>query len=118
MPDHIYTVMAQPPDDVPFDEFTRWFDVHVGQIMELPGWVAAERFKIDFVRGSFDPPPFSYLVRYEIEGSFEAAWSELRKAVDGGRMEMAEWFSRMAVCGWSGIPDADRVEAQSGLTPA
>lgn len=96
-----YLVLSRPPDDVSAEEFNRWFDGHVDQLLELPGWVAAQRLELHYVRGTLEePPPFSYYVLYEIEGDFEVAMKHLRAAVDSGRIHFEEWFPRTTSGGW------------------
>jgi hypothetical protein len=96
-----YLVLAQPPEGVTEEEYNRWFDGHVQQILELPGFVAARRLEMHYVRGSVpDPPPFTYYCLYEIEGDFDAAMRALRTAVDGGKMHFEEWMPRMVSAGW------------------
>ena len=109
MADNVFIVLSEPPPDLPAETFNAWYDLHCRQILELPAFVAAERFSLRFVRGtSGDPPAFSYYVRYEIEGEFEEAWGQLRAAVDGGRMEIPDWFKTVHTEGWHGTPIGER----------
>jgi hypothetical protein len=109
-----YLVLAKPPDNVSASDFNQWFDGHVQQLLTLPGWVAAERLEMHFVRGSVDePPPFTYYVRYEIEGDFATAMKALRTAVDSGHVHFEEWFPRMISAGWECRPLGGRVVAAS-----
>ena len=112
MADHELVVLSRPPDGVSDDEYNAWYDVHVREVLRLPGFVAAERLTLQFGSATSDPPErFTFLTRYEIDGSFEDAWRELRAAVDGGRMTFAEWFSRVESQGWRGTPIGARISA-------
>lgn len=112
MADHELVVLSRPPDGVSDDEYNAWYDVHVREVLGLPGFVAAERLTLQFVSATSDPPQrFTFLTRYEIDGSFEDAWRELRAAVDGGRMTLAEWFSGVESQGWHGTPIGARFSA-------
>jgi hypothetical protein len=110
--DHVFVVLSEPPAGLPEDEINSWYDLHVRQILALPGFVAAERFALRFVRGSAgEAPGFTYYVRYEIEGDFDRAWMALREAVDSGRMDIPDWLSQVRSAGWEGSPLGGRVVA-------
>ena len=110
--DHELLVLSRPPDEVSDDAYNDWYDTHVREILELPGFVAAERLTLQFVSATSEPPErFTFLTRYEISGSFEDAWAELRAAVDGGHMTFASWFGDVVSQGWRCTPIGDRVTA-------
>ena len=105
MAEHVFIVMSDPLADVPFDEFDAFYDLHVREILALPGWVAAERYSLRFIHSkSGVQPPFGHCVRYEIDGDFDAAWTALRAAVEAGQLTLPEWFSRLQTAGWQGTP--------------
>ena len=57
---------ATDGDDV---EFNRWYDeVHLKEVLEAPGFVAAERFDLADAQMAEDDRPHRYLAIYEIEG--------------------------------------------------
>jgi hypothetical protein len=110
MPDHVFFVLSNPPAEVSREEYEEWYDVHVRQVVELPGFVGAERAALEFLRSSSgEQPPFAYAVRYEIDGDFEAAMRALRSAVDGGRMVFPDWYPGVNSAGWK-MRDLGRVE--------
>jgi hypothetical protein len=110
MADHELVVLSRPPDGVSDDEYSDWYEIHVREVLALSGFVAAQRSALQFVSATTDPSErFTFLTRYEIEGSFEDAWRELRAAVDGGRMTFADWFGRVESQGWQGTPIGARV---------
>jgi hypothetical protein len=112
MADHELLVLSRPPHGVSDAEYNDWYDIHVREILALPGFVAAERLSLQFVSATTDPAErFTFLTRYEIDGPFEDAWSELRGAVDGGCMTFAEWFGRVESQGWRGTPIGARISA-------
>jgi hypothetical protein len=55
------------------DAFNRWYtDQHVGDVLAIPGFKAAQRFK--FVDTSFaEQPAWRYLALYEFEGDDPSA---------------------------------------------
>lgn len=75
---HVLVVLS---DAVPGreDEYNDWYTgTHLREIVETPGFVAAQRFRL--VSPSDDPAPHSYLAIYEIEGDLD----EAREALAAG----------------------------------
>jgi hypothetical protein len=112
MADHELVVLSCPPDGVSDAEYNDWYETHVREVLTLPGFVAAQRLALQFVSATTEPSErFTFLTRYEIDGPFEAAWRELRTAVDGGRMTFSEWFGRVESQGWRATPIGARVRS-------
>ena len=112
MADHELLVLSRPPAGVSDDAYNDWYDTHVREILALPGFVAAERMALEFISATTDPiEHYTFLTRYEITGSFDDAWGELRAAVDGGRMTLADWFGGVESQGWCCTPIRPRVGA-------
>lgn len=69
-------------DAVPGDEdkYNEWYTgTHLGEVVQTPGFVAAQRFR--FVVAGGDGPPNSNLAIYEVEGDIE----EAKAALNAGR---------------------------------
>jgi hypothetical protein len=112
VPDHVFFVLSNPPPDVSPERYEEWYDVHVRQVVALPGFVGAERAALEFVRSSSgEQPPFAYAVRYEIEGEFDDAMRELRSAVDSGQMIFPDWYPGVGSAGWK-LRDLGRIDAK------
>jgi hypothetical protein len=102
--DRVFLVLSEPPAGLPPEEYERWYEEHVREVLDVPGFVGAERYALRFVRSSSgDRVPFSYLTRYEISGDFDAAMAALRAAVDGGRMSFPDWYPGVSSAGFEGI---------------
>lgn len=67
-------------------EFGAWYDQHIRDLMKLPGFVRAQRFKMSPRKGKEDPP-FKYLVVYEISGDPDTVLAALGPAVKEGRLQ-------------------------------
>jgi hypothetical protein len=97
-------VFNRPPSGVSDEEFNRWALHHFGEILAVPGWATARRFRLDPAYSfsstdDYKPPAegieaFRYMSLYEIEGDPEAATAALTKESEAGRMEFPEWFQR------------------------
>jgi hypothetical protein len=71
------------------DEFNRWYtDQHLDDVLRIPGYVAAQRFKLTIEAAKSLPGP--YLALYEMETEDpEATFAELKVAVDSGKMSVS-----------------------------
>ncbi|MDB6100827.1 MAG: hypothetical protein JWO52_826 [Gammaproteobacteria bacterium] len=71
------------------EEFNAWYDqVHLADVLRIPGFVAAQRFKLAQAEGSL---PGRYLALYEIEtGDPEAAVAELTRRSGTKQMIISE----------------------------
>ena len=91
MPTHRLIVFTQPADGQEA-EYNRWYDeVHLRDVLEVDGFVAAQRFALsDAQIGDVaDELPGRYLAIYEIEAdSLEAALEKLNGGSD--TMEMSD----------------------------
>lgn len=113
MPDHEYIVLSKPPEGVSAEEYNEWYDGHMRELLELPGFVSAQRsaLSLPFARG--DAFPYEYLVRYGIDGDLDEALAGLRAAADGGRLYFPDWFPNIRTSGFVVSPITDTVLAVS-----
>lgn len=84
----VFLAFAEPTsgDD---DAFNEWYDtIHLPEVVAVPGFVAAQRFRYDKSgdRPGQDPPSHRYLAIYEIEGDPGDARQALSEAMRGMRM--------------------------------
>jgi hypothetical protein len=63
---HIFAVHANPVEGRE-EEFNSWYDDHMREIIELPGFVGARRFVVDGEPIQGPKPSLRYLILYEIE---------------------------------------------------
>jgi hypothetical protein len=114
MPTTKMFVLSSPPDGVSAEEFQAWYDVHVREVLALDGFRGVERHEVEFLSSSSgEPLPYSCLVAYEIEGEFDAAYGNLRAAVDSGRMYFPEWYDGVVSAGLRGRQLVGRVGASA-----
>ncbi|HLZ71989.1 MAG TPA: hypothetical protein VKV26_18955 [Dehalococcoidia bacterium] len=68
------------------EAFNTWYtERHLGDILKIPGYVAAQRFKLSETQLSEDPPPYGYLALYEVEAdNVEEARRAMAENVGGG----------------------------------
>jgi hypothetical protein len=114
----------QPPAHVSSAEFNEWYDAHMNEILEVPTFVAAQRFRIDDAVCSIDGDiPFSYAAVYEVEGDFAGALAEQEKASVKTYEQYVErkkhnpsgppvpaWLPEVRFVWWNGIAVSPRFE--------
>ena len=67
MEKHVFVVLTNAVEGKD-DTFNEWYsDVHLADVLKVPGIVAAQRFKLSDVQRDQSPLPYRYLALYEIE---------------------------------------------------
>jgi len=75
------------------EEFDRWYDEqHIGDVLAIPGFVAAQRHIANAARGE---PPHRHFLIYEIESDdIGAVFAELSARSGTGRMPISDALKR------------------------
>ncbi len=113
MADHEYMVLSRPPEGVSDEEFNGWYDTHMREILEVPGFVTAQRSALTLRGMRGEAFEYRYLVRYGIDGDLDETLAALREAVDSGRMYFPEWFKDIRTSGYQVDPITETVLAAS-----
>ena len=92
MSENLHLVFSKPPGWLSDEEYNRWYDFHLGEILVVPGFVSARRYRLQTVKGAWTPSGHRYLSAYELEGSPRDVMRELDKEVASGRMQLPGWF--------------------------
>ncbi len=95
-------------------EFNEWYNkVHVPDVLRVPGFIAAQRFKLDGPQLNDAPRPHRYLALYEIDtDDIQASMDELRKRVGTSEMLISDAIDMKGVFGALFTPVAERVQAR------
>jgi hypothetical protein len=109
----LHIVFSEPPEGVSDEEFNRWYDAHLYEILAVPGFVAARRFELEPVVSEREIP-YRFVCVYEIDGDPADAIAALEnhgfgdkdsyvalKDVDAGILELPEWFERAHFASWN-----------------
>jgi len=74
------------------DEFNDWYaNQHIADVLQIPGFISAQRFSRSAGQLSGMTPPWKYLVVYEIEGdSPDSALQELSRRIAGAGMVISD----------------------------
>jgi hypothetical protein len=92
MTENLHLVFSKPPEAISDEEYNRWYDFHLGEILVVPGFTSARRYRLQTVKGDWTPSGHRYLSAYEIEGDPRDVMNELDKEVASGRMQLPSWF--------------------------
>ncbi len=91
MAEHRLIVFTEPTPGRE-DEFNAWYDeVHLRDVLEIPGFVAAQRFRLSEAQidGAGEAAPARYVAIYEIDAeSVEPVLASLAEGTD--KMEISE----------------------------
>ena len=92
MSENLHLVFSKPPEDISDETYNQWYDFHLSEILVVPGFVSARRYRLDTIKGGWTPSGHRYLSAYELEGEPKEVMAELDKEVASGRMKLPEWF--------------------------
>ena len=103
MPIHRFMSLlnAKPGRD---SEFNEWYGkTHIPEVLQIPGFIGAQRFRLNPSQLPGMSPPWEYLVVYEIEGeSPSGALQELGRRIANG-MNISDSF-QPDVAAWTYSP--------------
>ena len=112
MADHEYVVLSKPPEGVSAQDYNAWYDGHMREILELPGFVSAQRSALTLRGSRGEALPYEYLVRYGIDGDLDETLAGLRRAVAAGELYFPDWFKDIRTAGFQVEPVTDTVLAE------
>lgn len=95
------------------DEYNAWYnDVHLGEVLQVPGFVAAQRFSVAAEPTAGDAPEHKYLAIYELETEQpQQSLAALGEAVSSGKIAMSDAINMRDVAATLYGPVSDRVTA-------
>jgi hypothetical protein len=123
MAGNLQIVFSRFPDSVTEDEFNAWYDAHLPEILAIPGFVSAQRYRLDPVVVDDDVRVrYRFMALYEIEGDPDQLLAEMRKmslgtrdsyadlkAVDDCGPELPSWWDEVRFASWNCIAIGERV---------
>jgi hypothetical protein len=108
MAKHILVVLSNAEDGTD-EQFNRWYtETHLGDILTLPGYTAAQRFKLSEAQLGTGDLPYRYLAIYEVEAENVAAAAEALSSNTGG-MVIDPALDRSRTVAWFYTPITERV---------
>jgi hypothetical protein len=89
---NLHLVFNRPPTGLGEDEFNEWAKFHFDEILAVPGWASARRFRLEAdVQPDGVPIPFGFMSLYELEGDPQEAVRQLHQAT---HWAYPPWFAR------------------------
>ncbi|HLW95205.1 MAG TPA: hypothetical protein VKS25_07515 [Solirubrobacteraceae bacterium] len=127
MSGNLQIVFSHLPEAVTDEEFCEWYDAHLPEILSIPGFVSAQRFRLEpVVTDGVEPTSYRYLALYEIEGDTETLLAEMekrrfgtvdsyaaRKDDDASGPPLPEWWERARFASWNCVALGERITADS-----
>ena len=123
MAGNLQIVFSRFPDSVTEHEFNAWYDAHLPEILSIPGFLSAQRYRLDPVVVDDDVPVrYRFMALYEIEGDPDQPLLEMRKlslgtresyadlkAVDDSGPALPAWWDEVRFASWNCIAMGERV---------
>jgi hypothetical protein len=108
-------IVFSNPTDGSEDEYNRWYsDVHLDEVLELPGFTAARRFELsDAQLDGYPASRHRYVAIYEIEGDAHDALARLVEALEAGRLVLPATIEVDSITPWCFAPITERVTAMA-----
>jgi hypothetical protein len=128
MAKNLQIVFSRFPEHVSDEEFNEWYEAHLDEILSIPGFVSAQRFRLEpvVVDDAAGGIRYRYLALYEVDASPEelrAAMESLnlgttdsyraRKDAGDDGPELPLWWSEVTFASWNCLSIGERVMAAS-----
>jgi hypothetical protein len=123
--DGLHIVVSQPPPGVSDEDFNRWYDAHLDEILSVKGFRSARRFQLEPVVGE-GALPFRFICVYETDGDPREAVAELERAgmssrdsyaeikdADAGALPLPDWWDEVQFASWNLQPLGERREPRT-----
>jgi hypothetical protein len=126
MAQNLQIVFSRVPDHVDEAEFNAWYDAHLDEILSIPGFVSAQRFRLEPVVVDEEAGVrYRYLALYEIEGDpaevlaamaerqlgTRDSYADRKAAGDDGGPDLPAWWDEVRFASWNCIATGERVAA-------
>lgn len=119
MAKYTFVVLSNPTTPGQEAEYNEWYNkIHIPDVLNVPGFVAAQRFKLAEAQFGDGPHAHRYLALYEIEtDDAKASLKELEKRVGTADMVMSDGIDMKGISVGLFKPVAERVLAKDVQRP-
>jgi hypothetical protein len=107
MPRAVHFVFSIPPASVADDEYSSWYDTHVAEILETPGFVAARRYWLGLASPDRPPVEYRHAVVYVLDRPSQEPLADLGRRSRAGEMTIPDWFGEIRFASFDGRPLED-----------
>jgi hypothetical protein len=103
----VHIVFSRRPRGVTGEQYERWYERYVSQILAVPGFVTAARYDlVPALDEPAEPDRFTSATVYEIEGSTREAMAALTAS---GRLDLPDSFAEIGISSWLADPLGERI---------
>jgi hypothetical protein len=119
MAKYTFVVLSNPTTPGQEAEYNEWYNkVHIPDVLNVPGFLAAQRFKLADAQLGDRPRAHRYLALYEIESNdAKATLKELEKRIGTADMVMSDGIDMKGISAGLFQPVAERVLAKDVQRP-
>jgi hypothetical protein len=119
MAKYTFVVLSNPTTPGQEAEYNEWYNkIHIPDVLNVPGFVAAQRFTLADAQLGDGPHAHRYLALYEIEtDDAKATLNELQKRVGTADMVMSDGIDMKGISVGLFKPVAERVLAKDVQRP-
>jgi hypothetical protein len=119
MAKYTFVVLSNPTTPAQEAEYNEWYNkIHIPDVLNVPGFVAAQRFTLADAQFGDGPHAHRYLALYEIEtDDAKATLKELQKRVGTADMVMSDGIDMKGISAGLFQPVAERVLAKDVQRP-
>jgi hypothetical protein len=107
VPDAVHLVLSIPPDGVGEDEYSRWYDTHIAEILATPAFTAARRYRLGPAVPGRPAVEYRHLVVYVTHRPSDGQPAALGRRLAAGEMTIPEWFGAIRFATFDGRPLED-----------
>jgi hypothetical protein len=114
MSKYTFVVLSNPTTPGQEAEYNEWYNkVHIPDVLNVPGFVAAQRFKVADAQLGNGTPAHRYLALYEIETDDpRRSLDDLKKRIGTADMVMSDAIDMKGISAALFKPVAERVRAK------
>jgi hypothetical protein len=105
MPHPVHFVLSLPPASVAEEDYSSWYETHVAEILETPGFVAARRYWLGPASPERPPVEYRHAAVYVMDRPSEEPLADLRRRL--GEMTIPDWFGDIRFTSFDGRPLED-----------
>jgi hypothetical protein len=113
MAKYTFVVLSNPTTPGQEAEYNEWYNIHIPDVLNVPGFVAAQRFRLADAQFADGTPAHRYLALYEIDtDDIKGSLKELQKRVGTDDMVMSDAIDMKGLVAATFTPVAERVLAK------
>jgi hypothetical protein len=107
MPSPVHFVLSVPPATVAEDEYSSWYDTHIAEILETPGFVSARRYWLGPASTERPQVEYRHAAVYAVDRPSDGPLADLGRRMRAGELTIPDWFSEIRFASFDGRPLED-----------